>query len=74
MKKLRILLLPFVLGLFIISCDGEDGDIGPIGPAGANGIDGQNGADGADGQDGADARPAQELMPVGLFVNVWNSF
>ena len=71
MKKLRVLPMLLVLGLFIISCDGEDGDIGPIGPAGINGIDGQ---DGVDGQDGADARPPQGLLPVGLFVNVWNSF
>lgn len=77
MKKVSILLMVLIGGLFITSCEGEDGLDGQDGINGIDGINGQDGADGADGQDGADgedARPPQTTAPFGFVEDIWNNF
>ncbi|MEO7978657.1 hypothetical protein [Flavobacterium sp.] len=46
MKTLKTIFSLLTIGIFLISCSGDDGTNGPEGPAGVDGIDGTNGIDG----------------------------
>jgi len=77
MKKISIIILLVMGGLFAVSCDGEDGIDGVNGVDGidgVNGIDGADGADGVDGVDGDSGVPPQEATPLGFVEDIWNGF